>query len=142
MLETKKATIDGHEFAINKLPFRRSRATFARLRVSLAPCLTHLAALGKLDNLLEMDLGVLAPVVSDFLSRMDARDEEAIADELFDGARINGKPLADEAEMFFAGKLDTYYKVLWFAIKVNYGSFASALGGLISSEPGASPTKG
>ena len=117
-IQSEKAEIDGIEFEVQQLPSTASKKLFERLVRAVGPALA------------EGDAGRIFATVFDRLSEKDSADVERI---LLEKAQVRiddvWVPLGKVYELIFAGKVSTLYKLIGFALKVNYADFWMAVSG-------------
>lgn len=145
MTKTERKSIDGIDVEVTQLTAMKSLRMFHRLATAVGPAFGELmGALGGRKNALdaELDPRALGLAVSKLCMSVSADDLESITRELLETARvhINGQQgrLMDQFELLFQGKLPTLFKVLAFALQVNYGSFSVALPALAAAASKAS----
>ncbi len=147
-------TIDGIEFTVTQMPAMRSQRVFQRLASAIGPAIA--AALRDApagDAILEGDVRI-GDAVKQLFDRLTIPELEAIEKELLetatvvqDGQTARVLAIADE---LLAGRLSTLFKLVAFAIEVNYRDFFDAAGGarallaeaLTWKSRGASPKTG
>lgn len=120
--------IDGIRFTISQLPGMRGLRVFSRLTKMLGkagPAAKALISGGTKD----------AGAVLAILGGMEEEDLVFVAKELlapcvFSGpADVGQGNAADRFDVLFQGRIDLLFKVLLFALRVNYGSFSKGLSG-------------
>jgi hypothetical protein len=130
-LETKTREIDGTEFRVTQLGFATSRKLLVRITKSLGPALALFMGAGKISA---KDFGEALEGVDDAeLEHLSAVLEDVI--QFGNGA---GKwPQLDKAnrEIVFSGRILTFFKVLGFALEVQYADFFDALKARSASVP-------
>jgi len=119
--------IDGTLYSVSQLPASRGLEMFGRLSGLVGPA--ALEALAKGASL-DKDLQTLAPAAVMLFARLQPGDLSGIAKELLGPAAADSKPLAPVFETHFQGRIVHLFKVLLFAVEVNYRDFFDALGGL------------
>ena len=115
MVKTEPREIDGHTYTVTQLPPRRAMRLLRRLAALIAPAFGG-AGDGKVAK---FDFSGLASALGGL------RDEEfdLIVNELLAMAQVDGKDLLPIFDLTFQGALPTLFKVLGFALEVQYGDF-------------------
>jgi hypothetical protein len=124
-----------NRFIVPPLPAMRSFALQARI----APALTEVAkGFGALKEGLDGDVTAIAPAIAGFFAKLGADELEAIAKTLLADATMDGKalftPSGNPFDVHMRGRTMDTWKLLWFAIEVNYPDFFKALGGGVKAE--------
>jgi len=137
MREIEERTIDGHVYAVSQLTASRGLEMFGRLAALIGPAALEVLARGAS---FDKDLATLAPAAMALFARLKPGDLSEIAKELLAPATVDGKPLEKQFELHFQGRIMHLFKVLLFAVEVNFRDFRDALGGLVASQkaPGRS----
>lgn len=149
MIKTERTTIDGREVIVVQLTARRSLALKTKLIKLLGPAITKLLAGSKGAPKLEkeIDLNQLSPAIETLVSQLDPTVFFNLVVECLSNTRVSvntpDQPLTmlDVTEQtfdtIFSGELVTMYKVLWFALRVNYADFfgMKGIGDIISQYP-------
>lgn len=118
-------TIDGLTYSVSQLPASRGLEMFGKLAGLLGPA--ALEALAKGASF-DKDLQTLAPAAVMLFARLQPGDLTAIAKELLGPATVDNTPLEKQFEVHFQGRILHLFKVLVFAIEVNFGDFFDVLG--------------
>lgn len=146
MLRSQSIKIGEHTYEVTPLLAREGLRTW-NLLVSLAaaPLARVLRAVssdalnaasrsGKLDMaaLGELDASHLADAAQAFFAELDGAKQDRLLETLLDTARVDGQELWPVFDVHFQGRYDAVYRLLWFALEVNYGPFVGRLlqGGL------------
>lgn len=139
MRTMKERTIDGHLYAVSQLPASRGLEMFGKLAGLIGPA--ALEALAKGASL-DKDLKTLAPAAVMLFARLQPGDLSGIAKEMLGPATADNMPISDKFELHFQGRIMHLFKVLIFAVEVNYGDFFDALGalGAVSKAPASCAT--
>lgn len=152
MIQTRAQTIDGHVFEVTQLPAKRAVRLTVRLAKMAGPVLMPLlklalgaqtkdgskpGAAGAMATLLSMDTDSLGPAVSGFFERCTEQDLDFLQAELLSSATIDGAPLWPQYDMALGGELLTIFKLLWFAMQVQFQNFSQGQSG---SQPGTATT--
>lgn len=127
MPEPEKRDIDGYSFTVSKLPGRRMTRVFVRLTKAVGKGGSGLGGLLKKGAIEDQASAILS-----LLGAVDEDDVMFIANELLtpctyrapDGS--GGNP-SDNFDTLFQGRIDLLFKVLVFALQVNFGSFFKGL---------------
>lgn len=137
MLKQETQTIDGLSFTTTQFPAMRAFTLFSKLVKTIGPAITVLSGANP-----ESDVAELAPSIATALKDVDPDAMTILAAEVLSStsAVMTGPsgaaqvPLnsVDGINLVFMGRLMTMFKVLAFAVKVNYGDF---FGGSASAAP-------
>jgi len=140
--------IDGVTVSVNPWPARHAFAMKIKLLRLLGPSLGELIGTvvdGKSDgkkafDILSSDVD-FERIGSTIRNLMDVLDEDTfmnLVDKILDSTRVDGKEISDEETFnaIFTGSLELVYKILWFVLEVNFGSFfgKSGIGSLIKKK--------
>lgn len=138
----QKKTIDGHEVTIAPLGARVASKMLARLIRLAGPALGQI--LGGVRAAAEDDdaLVMLAQGVSHLAGQVTDAEHDAVVDGLLAGAVLDGKGLLQVMEIALQGKVLTLYKIVAFAIQVNYPDFFAAWSARAAAAPAGSPSTG
>lgn len=125
MIESQQRTIDGIDFEVRPLPAMKSLETFPRITALLAPLLSDLGSLAKGAQADRLD--TIGKALAS-LARTDPKEVVALTKVLLDGSTIttaDGKrqhllPVIDDE---LATKMWTLFRLLAFAVEVNYRDF-------------------
>lgn len=132
MRATQDTTIDGMRFRVTQLPGMRGYLLSNDLLQLIAPALGHASKLRPGVKVLDMGLDELGPMLAAVLPGLSREKQETLTRELLEGATVtfNGQnvPVLDVFDTAFQGKVLAAYKLMAFALKVNFGSFSAALG--------------
>ena len=119
MRESKTEHFEGLAVTVQQLPAMRAVKLSRRLAALLAPLAPALAADG--------DVSVLGEALGKALEAFSEKDLEALIKEVLEGATVeeDGKisPLLPRFEDIFAGRVLLVYRVLIFALEVNFADF-------------------
>lgn len=152
MIQTREEVIDGHVFGVSQLPAKRAVRLVLRLGKMAGPTLMPLmqvalgaqlrdgskpGAAGALGALLGMDAAVLSPAVEGFFNRCTEQDLDYLQSELFNNATMDGAMLWPQYDVAMGGQLLTIFKLLWFALRVQFQNFSSGQ----SANPTATTTE-
>lgn len=139
MIHTRSSTIDGHVFEVSQLPAKRAVRLSLRLAKMAGPVLMPLLKLalgaqakdgtkpggvGALGALLGMDTDSLTPALEGFFERCTEQDLDFLQAELLSSATIDGSPLWPQYDIALGGQLLTLFKLLWFAMQVQFQNFS------------------
>lgn len=155
---TKSKTIDGLTFTVTQLPGMRGALLSWRLGEVLGPAL--LRALSgvkdldslKPDKLMETDVKDLGKLlestsagVEQLMAKFRPADLEALIRELCDDATVteNGQemPLMRVFDLVMAGRPATVFKLIQFALEVNFQDFFGGVLARVMAMRKASPSK-
>lgn len=137
MIRTEKETIDGLEITVTQFAALRQAKLLARLGRTLGPTvgLAARSATGEnpdklLAEVMSMDLGGVIAMVFDRL--VDTELEGLITATLAGTSVIHNEKKVDlsdksSIDAVFSGRLVTLFKVMVFAIKVNFADFSEAV---------------
>lgn len=129
MQETQTKIIDGMEVSVSQLPARRAMKMFNRLGRVFGPALGKIMASSP-DGLKTMNIGAMGDAVAMLFEKFTDSEQDFIMNELLATAVVDNKPLMPIFDTMMRGKTLTVYKLLAFALEVNYGDFLGGLGGL------------
>lgn len=146
MTEPQEKTIDGYTFKISQLPGMRGTKVFTRLTKLLTGIKDALGANSEAAKV-SAALGLL--------EKLDENDVQYFCTELLTPAVCTtpeGKvlPVMPHFDALFQGRVDLVFKVLLFALQVNYGGFLRGLAASAAaqavvaapSSPSTSPKSG
>ncbi len=139
MREIEERTIDGHLYAVSQLPASRGLEMFGRLAGLIGPAALEALARGAS---LDKDLQTLAPAAVALFARLKPGDLSEIAKGLLGPATVDGKPLEQQFDLHFQGRIMHLFKVIFFAVEVNFRDFRDALGGLVASPKAPASSEG
>lgn len=140
-IEAKNRTIDGVTYTVATFPARRGLAIKSTLVKSLGPALSELmkAVPGGTSptKLLQADLKLehVAGSLGKLFECLDEKQFVELVMRLLEDTMRDGVPISGETfDVDFAGDYSHLYKVLWFVLEVNFGSFFArgGLGSIIS----------
>jgi hypothetical protein len=118
-IQSQQKELDGIEFEISQLPSTAAKRLFERLVRAVGPSLAQSDDAGK--------------ALATLFERLSQKDSEEIEHILLEKAlvKVDDKwvPLKGVYELIFAGKITTIYKLLGFALEVNFGDFLKAVAG-------------
>jgi len=125
-LRTETRTIDGDWFQVTQLPPTRSTLLLNRLCKSAGPAIIAAVSEGKGNDL---SAGALAMGAGQLFQNLKDEDLKYVMGELFSmtwtkhGPQNAQVPVESIVDDVFADKMPTMFKVLGFALEVNYSSF-------------------
>jgi len=141
-MDTQDKVIDGLNFSVTQLPGRKGSRLFTRLMRAIGPSIG--LALGEVGegvtSIADLDVSKVMAALGKSLPRLveDLKPEEieGIQDALFETASvdIDGRrfQVKDKFDVIFKGKPLAVYKLMYFAIEVNFGFFGEGgLGSLV-----------
>lgn len=127
---SKKQTIDGTEYEVFMLPPKKARRILVEMTKVIGPALGGIAGKGDLGKLMDSDVSGI-----DWQAAISGLTEK-LSDEMLDDhmsefakvTQVTGKGYLSEVfDAHFTGAVDSMFKWYWFALKVNFGNFFSAL---------------
>jgi len=142
MVKTETKTIDGHEITVTQYTAREGLAIFTKLGKLLSPALNELY---KVDDLTKIDTegaGNILPALSVVLNGLSETEFTPFILRILRSTFIDKKNVTEEIfDMEFAGKYTLLFKVVGFALEVNFKDFfgAGGIGSLRQPRP-ESPT--
>lgn len=128
-IQTREKEIEGAVYTVTQLTARRALRLKAKLIKMLGPVVAQIfitaseksADIEKKDNIVK--------AIELLGGNLDEISFENIIVELLQGVRKDGVELQPAIiDLEFAGDLVTLYKVIWFVLEANYGSFFTMLG--------------
>ncbi len=140
-METKEKTIGNHTFKVTQLPASKARKLLIRLfkvsGPSLGKVLEGLKGKDGKASLNDLNLEKISEGIALLATNVFEDDFEYVVAALLEGERISyhvdGKwPVLtlESSDNLFAGKLDQMFKLIAFALEVNFSSFFAGSGGL------------
>lgn len=138
MIETKTKVIDGFTFASTQLPPLKAYPLSARVASILLPAFTRLMSSGldfsDADKFFAQDAAKLLPVLEPMLETLAKKDNEDLPQKLLAGTTVQIPDEQGNATLIslaspeginraFQGRGLLLYKVLWFAVQVNFADF-------------------
>jgi hypothetical protein len=145
MYEAKEKSIDGHKVTVSQWPARKALAIKLKLIRAVGPSLGELVSSARGDNLnaaldSNMNMDRLGSALERLLGALDEVTFMALTSDLMSGVRVDDLEMADDNNFnaTFTGHLETFYKIVWFVLEVNFGSFfgESGIGKLTESVKG------
>jgi hypothetical protein len=125
-------TLSGNTFVVPLLPAMRSFLLQPKIAPAVGAVFGALAPLAKGD-MGGADVEALAPLLGGFFAKLGPADLEEVVRTLLDGATMDGTPLfsaaGDTFNLRMQGRTLDTWKLLAFAVKVNYPDFFGLLGG-------------
>jgi hypothetical protein len=124
MISTKEKVIDGHTILVTQYAGRRAFEYKARLFKLMGSSIARL-----FTGTQQFNQEAFAPAVDALIENIEPKALVDFLLELFCSTRIDGKEITGEVfDMEFAGNMTLMYKILWFTLEVNYGSFFGGAG--------------
>lgn len=140
---SKTETIDGHDFEVSQLTSKRAVRLVLRLGKMAGPSLMALlqtalqgsgaavaqgkpSVKGALSALEGLDVSKLGPAFEGFFDRVSEQDLDYLQAELLATATMDGAPLWPQYDVALQGQLTTIFKLLWFALRVQFENFSAA----------------
>ena len=138
MIETKEKTIDGHNVMVTQFPGRRALLFKTRLIKLIGPSIAQMfTGENPLDGK-ELDFSIIAKALDKLAETLNEDEYVKFVLDLLQYSRFDGQEIKESVfDTEFAGNLLLMYKVLWFTLEVNYGSFfgESGIGKILSAIP-------
>jgi hypothetical protein len=132
MFAAKEKEIDGLKVVVTQWPARKALTTKLKLIRIIGPGLGELVGgfKGKGEGLAsaldsDMNMERFTPALEKLLSALSEEMFMSLVITLMSSVRVNDVDMSSEKEfnMQFAGSLESFYKIVWFVLEVNYGSF-------------------
>jgi hypothetical protein len=124
MIKTQEKVIAGHTILVTQYPGRKALTYKARIVKLMGSSIARLFSEGK-----QFSFDTFTPAVDELLEKLYPEDFTAFVLDLLQSTRIDGKEISSQVfDMEFAGDLPLMYKILWFTLEVNYGSFFGEAG--------------
>jgi len=145
-LKAEEKTIDGHKVTVTQFPAWTAFNLQIKVIGLLGPSLiTGLSGLKTLDfdlgNLNDEDFNFekIGKAFTELFTKLTPEVSESIVRELIVSTRVDGQEIANDDifDDIFSGKLDLMFKVVGYAVQVNYKSFL----GLLNTGKGKSRSK-
>lgn len=131
MKTAQSKTIDGIEFSVEQLPGRAALLLSRRLAAIGAPALAKAFTGFKGTSIADAEISNLGAATAALFDRLPESEFTELVDQLLSTAWVtrDGKrgPLLPVFDSIMQGHTATAYKLLWFAIEVNFGPFGGAL---------------
>lgn len=127
--------IDGLRFTVQQLPARRGMKLLNHLIRIAGPGLAKAAGalkggdLAKLD-LANIDFGALGEALKSIFDGLPDVEFDYVLDEMLAVTLLNEAPLKPVFDAALQGRIGTVYKLLAFALEVNFRDFFGGLSGL------------
>lgn len=145
-LQSETRTIGDTTYRVTQLPAGKSRRLLVRLYKVLGPAFgkllegfdaTSVTGGGKAPSLLDIKMESVSQAMSTLAIHLTEEDLEFVVDRLFTGDMVEMdvgddkwvKLTKERVDLHFAGKLDEMFRLLAFALEVNYASFFAGSGG-------------
>jgi len=142
MIETKEKAIDEHNVMVTQFPGRRALMFKTRLIKLLGPSIAQLFTEKGVDA--EVDFSAISKALDKLAENLNENEYVKFVLDLLQCTRFDGKEIGENVfDTEFAGNLLLMYKVLWFTLEVNYGSFfgEGGIGKILSKLPQVKETK-
>lgn len=131
-IEAQQRTIDGMDFEVQPLPAMKSLETFPRITAMLAPVLADLGTISKASD---SERAALVGKALSALAKTDAKELVSLTKVLLSEATVvvDGKRqhLMPAFDTLMAGRLLTTFKLIAFAVEVNYRDFFDVFRGAL-----------
>jgi len=143
-IETKEKTIDNHVIMVTQFPGRRALFFKTRLIKLVGPSIAQMFTGKGLDA--TTDFTTISRALDKLAENLNEDDYVKFILDLLQCTRFDGQEIKEGVfDIEFAGNLLLMYKVLWFTLEVNYGSFfgQGGIGKILSAipRPGVKETK-
>jgi len=142
MIETKEKKIDDRAVMVTQFPGRRALFFKTRLLKLVGPSVTQLFTGKGLDA--SLDFSTMSKALDKLSENLKEDEYVKFVLDLLQCTRLDGQEITDMVfDSEFAGNLLLMYKILWFTLEVNYGSFfgQSGIGKILSAIPQQLPVK-
>ena len=136
MIDTKEKTIDEHNVMVTQFPGRRALLFKTRLIKLIGPSVAQMFTGKSLDA--NVDFSVISKALDKLAENLKEDEYVKFVLDLLQCTRLDGKEISESVfDNEFAGNLLLMYKVLWFTLEVNYGSFfgQGGIGKILSAIP-------
>ena len=136
--------IGGNTFTVAALPAMRSFCLQPRIAPAVAEALGAIGGIvGGGDGVADRDVSGLAPAIGKFFSKLPAGELEEIVVELLTGATCDGRTLFNGTahgapfDLIMQGRTLDTWRLIAFAVEVNYPDFFDLLRGAAGKRPAA-----
>lgn len=130
MYEAKSKEIDGLNVVVTEWPARKALMTKLRLSRIVTPSIGELiggANSINQDSLLDsdVDLEKVGSAIGTLMSDLTDDQFKWLIKIMMSCVHVDDMDMSDEKnfDVKFAGSLASFYKIVWFVLEVNYGSF-------------------
>ena len=133
---TQERTIDGLRFSVTQLPAMRSVLMLNRLNRLFGPAFLRSLAGANIGSVLsgggaaalkELLIEGLADSLQALTERLSDKELEDLTRTLLETATVEGRMLMPEFDLTMQGRVGTVFKLIAFAVEVNYRGFFSGL---------------
>ena len=122
-VETKDKVIDGKKITVTQFPGRKALFYKVKLIKLFGSSIGAMLAQAK-GLTAQIDMSVFAAAMDKLATTIDEGEFTRFVLELLQLTRVDNVPITEASfDMEFAGNLLFMYKILWFTLEVNYGSF-------------------
>jgi len=138
MIKQETRFIEDMQFTCTQFAAMRAFTMLGKLAKTIGPVITVLSGVDP-----QTDIVTIAPQLADAMKDLDPDATTALAVEMLSNTTVtlNGQPIPLNSEtninLAFSGKLMVMFRVLAFALGVNYGDFFSAIGPAAAQQPTA-----
>ena len=143
-VETRDKVIDGKKITVTQFPGRKALFYKVKLIKLFGSSIGAMLAQAK-GLTAQVDMSVFAAAMDKLATTVDEGEFTRFVLELLQLTRIENVPITEASfDMEFAGNLLSMYKILWFTLEVNYGSFfgENGIGKILSAlQPPPVPEK-
>lgn len=144
MLKKEIKIIDGETFELTQMMATASLRLLPRLGAAMGPALSKLSITSK--DIGHLDLTMAGEAIAALTQKLTSDELDYIVQQLLYSLAVNGKPCepgpGKAFDIIFAGRTLLVFKLLKFALEVNYGDFFAAAGSLAVQSPAVSLLKG
>jgi len=131
MIEPKTKTIDEFEVTVQAWPARKAWKNQLMFGKVFGPSLKELGAAFNKSKTTEedFDLSKLGEAFANLFEKLSETESEEILMKCLSGVIVNKQEMTPEIfDLLFQGKMLAVYKVIFFVLEVNYGSFLDESG--------------
>ena len=129
MIETKEKVIDERSVSVTQFPARKGLKIKLRIATMIAPGFASATGILNGNPDADFDSKVLSFAVSQLVNSIgNDATVDFIVNELLQGTRLDEKEINGAVfDMEFAGNYGLLYKIIYYILEVNYGSFFESL---------------
>lgn len=129
MYQAKQKKIDGLEVTVVEWAARKALINKLKLFKIFGPSLAKIIGTFKdgVANMIDsdVDFDIISEAFEGILSKLDEHEFTSLISLLMSSVTVNDQAMSDDDDfdLLFAGNLISFYKISWFVLEVNYGSF-------------------
>ncbi len=129
MIEPHKKMIDGFEIQLSPLPALQGARVLHRLGKCVTPVIGSAMGLirGEKVDISSLDISSLGGAFTSFFQTCTEADLMYFIDQLLSTAIVDNQRLKDVVDVKFQARLFTLFKVLFYAVEINYSDFFKGL---------------